>query len=69
MDTTDELYTIHNNFLDAIDKSISTGDTKHIEKYLQIFGDRLDTEIIKTASSIIIQIIQEKIEDLSLINC
>tara|TARA_A100001015_G_C14653675_1_gene580247 strand:+ start:236 stop:532 length:297 start_codon:yes stop_codon:yes gene_type:complete len=56
--------TIYDDFFDCIDKSIITGDTIHIEGALKRYGNQLHQDSIKMASNIIIQILEEKMEDI-----
>lgn len=58
--------TIYDDFLDCVDKSIITGNTTYIENALKQYGNQLHPESIKMASSIIIQILEEKMEDIVL---
>ena len=58
--------TIYDDFLDSVDKSIITGDTSYIENALKSYGNQLHPESVKMASNIIVQILEEKMEDIVL---
>lgn len=58
-----ENVTIYDDFLDRVDKSIITGDTTYIEYALKTYGDQLHPESIKMGSTIIMQILEEKITE------
>jgi len=58
-----ENVTIYDDFLDRVDKSIITGDTTYIEYALKTYGDQLPPESIKMGSTIIMQILEEKITE------
>lgn len=60
--------TIYDDFLDRVDKSIISGDISYIENALRTYGNQLHSDSIKMASSIIIQILEEKMEDILLNN-
>lgn len=61
-----ENVTIYDDFLDSIDKSIISGDITYIETSLKNYGNHLNSESIKMASNIIVQILEEKMEDIIL---
>jgi len=61
-----ENVTIYDDFLDRVDKSIITGDTTYIEYALKTYGNQLHPDSIKMASNIIVQILEEKMEDIVL---
>ena len=61
-----ENVTIYDDFFDNIDKSIITGDITYIETALRTYGNQLHPESIKMASNIIVQILEEKMEDIVL---
>ena len=61
-----ENVTIYDDFFDNIDKSIITGDITYIETALRTYGNCLNPETIKMASNIIVQILEEKMEDILL---
>ena len=63
-----ENVTIYDDFFDNIDKSIISGDITHIETALRTYGNKLNPETIKMASNIIVQILEEKMEDIVLNN-
>ena len=63
-----ENVTIYDDFFDNIDKSIITGDITYIETALRTHGNQLHPESIKMASNIIVQILEEKMEDIVLNN-
>lgn len=58
-----ENVTIYDDFLDRVDKSIITGDTTYIEYALKTYGDQLHPESIKMGSTIIMQILEEKMTE------
>lgn len=58
--------TIYDDFLDRVDKSIISGDITHIETALRTYGNQLHPGSIKMASTIIVQILEEKMEDIVL---
>ena len=58
--------TIYDDFLDCVDKSIITGNISYIENALKLYGNQLHPDSVKMASSIIIQILEEKMEDIVL---
>ena len=58
--------TIYDDFLDCVDKSIISGDISYIEGALKRYGNQLHPESVKMASSIIVQILQEKMEEIVL---
>ena len=55
--------TIYDDFLDRVDKSIITGDTTYIEYALKTYGYQLHPESVKMGSTIIIQILEEKMTE------
>lgn len=61
-----ENVTIYDDFLDRVDKSIITGDTTYIEYALKTYGNQLHPESVKMASTIIVQILEEKMEEIVL---
>jgi hypothetical protein len=61
-----ENVTIYDDFLDRVDKSIITGDTTYIEYALKTYGNQLHPESVKMGSTIIMQILEEKMEDIVL---
>jgi hypothetical protein len=58
-----ENVTIYDDFLDRVDKSIITGDTTYIEYALKTYGDQLHPDSIKMGSTIIMQILEEKMTE------
>ena len=58
-----ENVTIYDDFLDRVDKSIITGDTTYIEYALKTYGDQLHPESVKMGSTIIMQILEEKMTE------
>jgi len=58
--------TIYDDFLDSVDKSIISGDISYIENALRTYGNQLHPESVKMASTIIVQILEEKMEDIVL---
>ena len=61
-----ENVTIYDDFFEQIDKSIITGDVVYIQNALKMYGNQLPEESVKMAARVIFQIIEEKIEDISL---
>jgi len=58
--------TIYDDFLDSVDKSIISGDISYIENALRTYGNQLHPESVKMASTIIVQILEEKMEEIVL---
>ena len=58
--------TIYDDFLDCVDKSIISGDISYIENALRTYGNQLHPDSVKMASNIIVQILEEKMEDIVL---
>lgn len=58
-----ENVTIYDDFLDRVDKSIITGDTTYIEYALKTYGNQLHPESVKMGSTIIMQILEEKMTE------
>tara|TARA_B100000902_G_C27274439_1_gene898055 strand:+ start:1132 stop:1398 length:267 start_codon:yes stop_codon:yes gene_type:complete len=58
--------TIYDDFLDSVDKSIITGDISFIENALKSYGNQLHPDSVKMASTIIVQILEEKMEEIIL---
>ena len=61
-----ENVTIYDDFLDRVEKSIITGDTTYIEYALKTYCNQLHPESVKMGSTIIMQILEEKMEDIVL---
>ena len=62
--------TIYDDLFYNIDRSIISGDIRYIENALKLYGKQLHPESIKMASNIIVQILEEKMEDIVLTsNC
>ena len=61
-----ENVTIYDDFFEQIDKSIITGDVVYIQNALKMYGNQLPEESVKMAARVIFQIIEEKMEDISL---
>ena len=55
--------TIYDDFLERVDKSIITGDITYIEYALKTYGNQLHPESIKMGSTIIMQILEEKMTE------
>ena len=62
-DPMNENVTVYDDFLDSIDKSIITGDIIYIQNALKNYSNELHPDSIKMASSIIMQILEEKMTD------
>lgn len=62
--------TIYYDLFYNIDQTILTGNTEYIENALKLYGNQLHPDSIKMATSIIVQILEEKMEEMVLTsNC
>ena len=51
-------------FLHEVDKSIDSGNVLYIKNAIKIYGNFIDKHYIDWANSIVLQIIEEKIENI-----
>lgn len=55
---------IYDEYLDIVDKCIISGNITNLQNFINIFGNQLHKDSIEMGKNIIMQILQEKIEEL-----